>query len=86
MLLDWPGMGDIILSAFLSKLLTCLPAGEDSECILFKVNFLWQLPADVQDHLPHSTALTIRMLAEQADAYFAHLAPTDPAIISGWQC
>ena len=70
MLLDWPGMGDGTLSALLSKMLVCLPAGEDSEHILFKVLFLWQLPADIQDHLAHSTALTIRMLAEQADAYF----------------
>ena len=71
MLLDWPGTGSGTLSALLSKMLACLPAGEDSEHILFKVLFLRQLPADVQDHLAHSTALTISMLVEQADAYFA---------------
>ena len=71
MLLDWPGMGDGTLSALLSKMLVCLPAGEDSDHILFKALFLRQLPADVQDYLAHSTALTIHMLAEQADAYFA---------------
>ena len=70
MLLDWPGMGDGTPSA-LSKMLACLPAGEDSDHILFKALFLQQLPADVQDHLAHSTALTIHVLAEQADAYFA---------------
>ena len=71
MLLDWPGMGDGTPSALLGKMLACLPAGEDSDHILFKVLFLRQLPADVQDHLAHSTALTIHVLAEQADAYFA---------------
>ena len=71
MLLDWPGMGDGTPSALLSKMLACLPAGEDSDHILFKALFLRQLPADVQDHLAHSTALTIHVLAEQADAYFA---------------
>ena len=64
MLLDWPGMGDGTLSAFLC-------AGEESEHILFKVLFLRPLPAYIQDHLVHSTALTIPMLAEKADAYFA---------------
>ena len=57
--------------ALLSKMLACLPAGEESEYFLFKVLFLQQLPADVQDHLAHSTALTIHVLAEQADAYYA---------------
>ena len=71
MLLDWPGMGDGTPSALLSKILACLPAGEDSEHILFKVLFLRQLPADAQDHLAYSTALTICVQAEQADAYFA---------------
>ena len=52
-------------------MLVCLPTGEDSEHILLKFFFLPQLPADVQDHLTHSTALTICVLAEQADAYFA---------------
>ena len=63
MLLDWPGIGDGTPSALLSKMLSCLPASKDSEHILFKVLFLRQLPVDVQDHLAHSTALTIRMLA-----------------------
>ena len=63
-------MGDGTPSAFLSKMLACLPAGEDCKHILFKFLFQWQLPADVQDHLAHSTALTICMMAEQADAYF----------------
>ena len=70
MLHDWPGMGDGSPSALLIKMFAFLPTGEDSEYILFMVLFLWQLPADVQDHLAHSTALTIHMLAEQADAYF----------------
>ena len=52
-------------------MLLCPPAGEDSEYILFMVLFLCQLPADIQDHLAHSTTLTIRLLAEQGDAYFA---------------
>ena len=58
-------------SAFLSKILASLPIGEDPEHILFKALFLRQLPADVQDHLACSTALTTRQLAEHADAYFA---------------
>ena len=53
MLLDWPGMGDGTPSALLSKMFACLPAGEDSDHILFKALFLRQLPADVQDHLAH---------------------------------
>ena len=71
MLLDWPGMGDGTPSALLGKMLACLPAGEDSEHILFKVLFLRQLPADVQDNPAHFTALTIHVMAQQADTYFA---------------
>ena len=70
-ILDWPGMGDGTPSALLSKMLASLPIGEDPEHILFKALFLRQLPADVQDHLARSTALTTRQLAEHADAYFA---------------
>ncbi len=69
-LLDWPGMGDGTPSALLSKMLASLPIGEDPEHILFNALFLRQLPADVQDHLARSTALTTRQLAEHADAYF----------------
>ena len=70
-LLDWPGMGDGTPSALLNKMLASLPNGEGPEHILFKALFLRQLPADVQDHLAHSKALTTRQLAEHADAYFA---------------
>ena len=70
-LLDWPEMGDGTPSALLSKMLASLHIGEDPEHILFNALFLRQLPADVQDHLAHSTALTTCQLAEHADAYFA---------------
>ena len=70
MILDWPRMGDETQSALFSKMSACLPAGEDSEHILLKVLFLWQFPADVQNHLAHSTVLSMRVLTEQAEAYF----------------
>ena len=68
MLLDWPGMVDGTPSAFLSKKLAYIPAGENSEHILLKVLFLWKLPADSQHYLARSTSQTNCMLARKANA------------------